>query len=276
MNLVNTYDSVGDYVAKGETLAKSKRGSSSSRGDSAWYGTANMDEAVKLVRGGWDKRPNLSKLSKDIDSQTSANIDKMAMEHQVQGAYVDVGAYLEGVPECMVEFINQPEPKVVTIAFNISTFSSMPEKAFANRGAVTLAICNKLQLAGYSVEIKAYCTVKATKHGEKRGRHTTVFTVKDSGQMLDEDSLAFWCCHPSALRRLHFLHNESLSAEACEKFGYNAGCGGYGTPCKLSEHPKGEKQVDADVNVDFQEANFSKAVNEYNKLIAKLNKGLAS
>lgn len=275
MNVINEYESVGDYIAVGEALPKSKRGASCG-GNSKWAGSASIEEAQALVKGGWDKRPNLSKLSKDIDSQTSSDIDRMAMEHQVQGAYVDVGAYLEGVPECMVEFVDQPEPKVVTLAFNISTWATMSTKAFANRGAVTLAICNKLQLAGYAVEIKAYCSVKGTKGGEARSRHTTIFTVKESSQLLDEDSLAFWCCHPSALRRIHFLHDEALHLKVRDIFGYGAGCGGYGKPCELREHPQAEKQVNADVIIDFQEDSFEGAIREYNKLIAQLNKKLAS
>lgn len=275
MNVINEYESVGDYIAVGEALPKSQRKSSTST-NSTWCGSANLESAQELVKGGWDKRPNLSKLSKDIDSETSSEIDKMAMEHQVQGAYVDVGAYLEGVPECMVEFVDQPEPKVVTLAFNISTWSTMTKKAFANRGAVTLAICNKLQLAGYAVEIKAYCSVKGTKSGKARSRHTTIFTVKPSNQLLDEDSLAFWCCHPSALRRIHFLHDEALPRDVRDIFGYGAGDGGYGKPIELREHPQAEKLVQADVNIDFQEDSFEGAVREYNKLIAQLNKKLAS
>lgn len=270
LNKVDQFDSVGDYIAQAQTTTKENRASSHGRGRTDWYGTSSCKQAMDLVRGGWDARPDLSKLSSDISSGASAEVATQATEHQVQGAYVDVGAYLEGVPECMVAFVDQHEPKVVRVAFNIATSARMSTMAFENRGAVTLAICEKLQMAGYSVEIVAYQSVKCGLN-----QHTISWVVKSSTQPLDEDSLAFWCCHPSALRRIHFLYCESMEQDVQKAMGYGA-WGSYGRPIKLSDHRDAEDAIKADVNVDFQVNSFDQAVREYNKLIAKLNEKLAS
>lgn len=267
MNIVQTYDSVGEFLAQANTAKKKYTSIDTDR--PKWFGTSSLEQAVGLVQQGWDGRPDLSKLSSDIESVTSSEVAKINLEHQVQGAYVDVGAYIEGVPECMVQFVEQPEPKVVRLAFNISTSASMSREAFANRGAVTLAICNKLQLAGYAVEIVAYecCQSGSSKHGVS-------WVLKSSAQPLDEDSLAFWCCHPSALRRIHFLYCESMDDKVRAEFGYNGGS--YGRPCALNEFKEAREAFNPDVNIDFRKESFADAVKEYNKLIAKLNERLAS
>ena len=268
MNIVDTYDSVGEFMAQANSAKQRHTSVSTDRPE--WFGTASLEQAIGLVQEGWDTRPDLSKLSSDIESHTSSEVATLNLEHQVQGAYVDVGAYLEGVPECMVQFVEQPEPKVVKLAFNISTSGSMSRDAFANRGAVTLAICNKLQMAGYSVEIIAYECCQ-NRVGSK---HFVSWVLKSSAQPFDEGSLAFWCCHPSALRRIHFLYCESMDEKVRREFDYNGG--GYSKPCPLIEHKQAMEAIKPDVNIDFRKERFEDAVKEYDKLVAKLNEKLAS
>lgn len=269
MNIISSYETVGDYISQANTTKTPEASNKPNKNN--WSGTKNLEESMKLVRGGWDGRPDLGKLSKDIASQTSADIATINTEHQVSGAFVDIGAYLEGVPECMVEFVDQIEPRVVKLGFNMTTSWQMKNKAFSNRGAVVLAICNKLQVAGYAVQITAYVTAKKF----NASKHTTSWIVKDSTQPLDEDSLAFWCCHPSAFRRIHFLHSESMSQDIRNEFGYHSS-GGYGTCTKLNSHSEAEEALALDVNIDFSTNYFHEAVKEYDRLIAKLNERLAS
>ena len=245
-----------------------KDGASHDKDLDKWAG-GSLKDALRLQREGWGGRPDVSKLAKDLDVQGSADLTEMTTEHSVQGAYVDVPAYLEGVPECMVEFTEQPAPKVVRIGFSLSTGANLSEKAFANRGAVLLAIYNKVASAGYSTEIVVYAPVNRGKH-----KHSTSFVLKRSDQSMDEDELAFWCCHPSALRKIHFMHQESMPKDVRQAFGY-INSGSYGMPIDLAKFPEAEEHLALDCRNDLRSDSFEDAVKYYNKTIEALNEKLA-
>ena len=267
---IDHYDSVEDYMA--QCLANPDKGGVSHRNSHEgikWAG-GTLDNALKLQREGWEGRPDVSKLAKDLDIQGSADLAEMTTEHSTQGSYVDVPAFLEGVPECMVEFTEQPSPKVVRLGFSLSTGCGFSEKAFTNRGAVMLAIYNKVASAGYSTEIIVYAPIEQGKH-----MHSMSFVLKRSDQYMDEDELAFWCCHPSALRRIDFMHRESLPESDRKNLGFTKD-GNYGMPINLKEFPEAEEQLALDCRNDLRSESIEDAVKYYNKTIEELNAKLAS
>ena len=159
---IDHYDSIEDYMA--QCLANPDKGGASHQAVRNNWAGGTLENAIKLQREGWEGRPDVSKLAKDLDIEGSADLTEMTTEHSIQGAYVDIPAFLEGVPECMVEFTEQPAPRVVRLGFSLSTGAHLSDKAFANRGAVMLAIYNKVASAGYSTEIVVYSTTKQGKH----------------------------------------------------------------------------------------------------------------
>ena len=274
---IDHYDSIEDYMA--QCLANPDKNGASHKSSDGWAG-GSLENALKLQREGWQGRPDVSKLAKDLDIQGSADLTEMTTEHSIQGAYVDVPAFLEGVPECMVEFTEQPAPKVVRLGFSISTGANLSEKAFANRGAVLLAIYNKVASAGYSTEIVAYAPIKKEIRNGRNGRKVTnrqcaSFVLKRSDRHMDEDELAFWCCHPSALRRIHFMHQESLPKADRDALGIHVG-EGYGKPTDLSDFKEAEEQLALDCRNDLRSDSFEDAVEYYNEIIKELNAKLAS
>lgn len=265
---IDHYDSIEDYMA--QCLANPDKDGASHDSDHDKWAGGSLKNALKLQREGWEGRPDVSKLAKDLDIEGSADLTEMTTEHSTQGSYVDVPAFLEGVPECMVEFTEQPAPKVVRLGFNLSTGANLNSKAFANRGAVMLAIYNKVASAGYSVEIVVYATIKQKNH-----KHSMSFVLKRSDQYMDEDELAFWCCHPSALRRIDFMHRESLPESDREELGF-AIDGNYGVPIDLAKFPEAEEHLALDCRNDLRSESFEDAVEYYNKTIKELNAKLAS
>ena len=266
---IDHYESVEDYMAQCLANPDKRNGASHDKSLNSWAG-GSLENALKLQREGWSGRPDVSKLAKSLDVQGSAELTEMTTEHSTQGAYVDVPAYLEGVPECMVEFTEKPAPKVVRIGFSLSTGANLNKQAFANRGAVLLAIYNKVASAGYSIEIICYAPVK-----KRSNKHCMSFVLKRSDQYMDEDELAFWCCHPSALRKIDFMHRESLPQDIRKTFGYSKD-GNYGVPIDLSDFKEAEESLSLDCRSDFRSSNFEDAVEYYNKTIEELNAKLAS
>lgn len=282
MNYLYQYDSVGDYLeqcGKDKSHCEGKDGYRASvSGREGFTGTKNLEEAIKLVQNGWGNRPDISKMSREIELQGSVDTNSLSLENQITGAYVDIGAFLEGIPENMVQFVDEPIPKIVTIAFQLSTGSSMTQKAFSNRGAVILALTDKLTCAGYDVCIKAVCCHRARRNGGRKLYYgTTAITIKQPNETLDVDSLTFWACHPSALRRVHFMHCETMDIPTCELFGYgNHGGGGYGNVGDIESHKEANEAIGADVLVQLKTERFEVAVSKYEEIIKDLTDKLAS
>lgn len=260
------FNSVGEmlaYNADNRKAGKNRARGSERTNDIEWYGTRNIDEAIELATNGWHNRPNVKGLSKQITSSTTAQINVATTYNDVCGSYVDVGAFVEGVPENMVQFAEAEAPRIVRIGVNLSSDCGQGKNTFKLRGAITLAIVDKLAEAGYGCELFVYCVSDI--YG--RGYHSEKLVIKQADQHLDQDALTFWCCHPSALRRLMFANWET--EEDQNKYGLDDG---YGRPKSLDEAPKcTQEKMQADINIDTVPSSVRDAVSYYNGLVDQIN-----
>ena len=258
------FNSVGEFLAYNQDHRKPKRTqrSSEDKNDPHWFGTKTIDEAIDLATNGWHERPNVKGLSKQITSSTTAQINVATTYNDVCGSYVDVGAFVEGVPENMVQFSEAEAPRIVRIGVNLSSSANQGKETFRLRGAITLAIVDKLAEAGYGCELFIYTVSYCG-----TGTHSEKLVIKQADQHLDQDSLTFWCCHPSALRRLMFANWETEQDERK----YNL-TGHYGRPKSLDEAPKcTQEKMQADINIDVVPKSIKDAVEYYNGLVDQIN-----
>ena len=278
-----SFDSLGEYmdhVLAEQTLTESEelQGYTKSKMEGKkrdeWAG-CSFKQALQLQSEGWGKRPDLSKLSKAVQSASSAELSEQSTMHSVSGAYVDVPVFLTGEPECMVEFIDEPQPSAVRLAMNLSTNWKMSDEAFQMRGAVVLALAEKLEAAGYPVEIICYTAVKCNSVKGKP-KFSMAFPLKQADEVTDIDALTYWACHPSALRRLQFAAWENAFPPAERaKLGFAMG-GGYGGVTTLEESYLAKKRIAPDVNVDFESGRLEDAVKYFEEEIERLERKLAS
>lgn len=162
--------------------------------------TESMADALKLAREGWSDAPDLRQFAAAITTKSEEGTAQ-GMEHAVTGAFVDVSRYLEGHPENMMEFTETPAPRSVRIAINLWNSSATGKEIFEYRGAIAIALADSLSRAGMNVEIIAvnlHANESRTVYG------CTTFPVKRAHEPLDIAAIAFWICHPAALRRLCF------------------------------------------------------------------------
>ena len=260
------FNSVGEFLAYNQDhrkTGKNRYRASEREEDDGWYGTETIDEAIELATNGWHNRPNVKGLSKQITSSTTAQINVATTYNDVCGSYVDVGAFVEGVPENMVQFAEAEAPRIVRIGINLSSNCQQDEKTFKLRGAVTLAIVDKLAEAGYGCELFVYTVSKC----RGQGFHSEKLVIKQADQHLDLDALTFWCCHPSALRRLMFANWETEKDQRKYELGV-----GYGVPMSLDEAPKcTQEKMQADINIDTVPSSVRDAVSYYNGLVDQIN-----
>jgi hypothetical protein len=206
--------------------------------------TDNLAEACDLALKGWDEcRPQVDALLSDLqDRINNVMSDHYVVNHDVSGADVDMGMFMAGEPECMLQFVSEPQARmgrVVKVLVNGVTNASTNKDNIIKRGVAVLALVNTLHLMGVGIELWFESCVNGTD-----GRsYSTCVKLHDSSQPLDIDNVMFALAHPSMLRRLVFSVQERSKTQVKQ----NAKQGrGYGYCTDLNLH----KFIDFDVKVE--------------------------
>jgi hypothetical protein len=120
----------------------------------------------------------------------------------VTGSEVDIGAYLAGVPECMVDAVprrTSTRGRIVTFLVPACYSNRTPHSMISNRGIALATLCSAIIAAGHSVEIwSGYVGLIGA------DRVSAVARVMSAGEPLDIGRLIFAVAHPLMLRRLWF------------------------------------------------------------------------
>jgi hypothetical protein len=167
---------------------------------------------------GW---PEGTEKAKAIQEQIEANIEgtetAQGLEWDVTGDFVDVGQFMEGVPEhfgVVTEIDRITE--TVEVVVNVSASCSVDQEVIVTRGAAIASLVDRLKTR-FFVDLKIVWTVDY--HNQYH-----CFTVNvDTKNLYSFDLLVFYLAHPGMLRRLCFSILERWHDEAY--------CPGYGHPC---------------------------------------------
>ena len=184
---------------------------SSNQSGGGWSGkTNNLAEAVALGHQGYDEiRPEVERMFTELESQLSSRLESaFQTRFDYSGSVVDVGRYLGGEPECMIDFTPEPSSRmgrVVKVIVNGSASASVDTDRIIRRGVVVCALIDAIHKLGMGVEVYAEFPTNDTYINDRFGAvHTSLIKIHDSQQMLDINNLMFALCHPSMLRRIQF------------------------------------------------------------------------
>lgn len=159
-----------------------------------WFGTADMNEALKLARDGWKE---------GLDGLTELEIpqaERPRRSRAVSGGNVNIGRMLSGDPRHMNRRAKQPGQRTITLF--VETFMSAaidPDNAII-RARLVAAMADALERQGYSCEIVAVLTTSSY----RSVGHQAAVTLKASGERLNLLDVIFALGHPSFFRRLLF------------------------------------------------------------------------
>jgi hypothetical protein len=217
----NSFGEMYNY-AKDNAEPKSSNGNSEE-----WAGTKSLAKACDLARNGWTEiRPEVDDLLGDLTERLADKLDSLYKPmYDFGGAYVDMGRFVEGDPECMVTFQAVPEGamgRVIKIAVSGTASASIDPEHIKKRGVAIISLVDTINKLGFGVELWWDSTI------DYEGRHCTAVKLHDSADTLDINSVMFALAHPSMLRRLTFSVMEQ-SSKAKEQ---NVG-GGYGSPSTM-------------------------------------------
>jgi len=252
------YDSLAECLDYAGTNPTPKSSNRSGGGD--WGGkTASLQDAVNLGHQGYDEiRPQVEKLFTELESQLASRIESaFQTRYDFTGSVVDIGKFLTGEPECMIDFVPEPAERmgrVVRIIVNGSASARISPDDIIRRGVTVCALVDSVHKLGMGVEVYAEFPTNTEGVNDRKGKvHSTLVKLHDSQQMLDINNLMFALCHPSMLRRISFSCLE-MSEWECAKQVINA-C--YGYPHALESADR----VGADVKCELLQSGSGDIIN---------------
>jgi hypothetical protein len=181
--------------------------SSAKTTDNEWSGTPSLPSAVKLATDGWhDVRPKVQEMFNQLESQLSLAMDEQfSIRYDYSGDSVDMGRYVSGDPECMMDYVTEPQARmgrvVRVLVAGIASAYVTPEQIQA-RGVAVCALIDVLHKLGVGIELwTEQCYARPKNNKDK---YSMLVKLHDSQDMMDIDDIMFAIAHPSMLRRIGF------------------------------------------------------------------------
>lgn len=201
------FSDFGDFITTME--AEGKRHQRHNYGGATWAGAASLSDAVVICKDGWDGgrkvvEPIVASLQSSL-KQVARDIAPL-MQYDVAGAYPDMGRFMEGEPECMVQFMPNPDQtsgQVCRVLIDCGANAHYTSEWMTKRAGAVTALVQVLTMVGKSVEIWIASPVDI---GSKR--HDTLVCVNNAGSVLNADDIAFALGHPAMLRQMIFACRE--------------------------------------------------------------------
>lgn len=208
--------------------------------DEHFTGVKSPAEAYKLAREGWTSgAATIKDMAAPVFNHISKMIERVEVNHDVEGHSIDVARFVDGEPEAWLKFENviqesETGHKLVRIAYNISASAGISKEVITRKGAAAAALVELLEYAGHRVEL-ILCEGGEGCYGVI---DTEMFIrMKEFDQNLDMPVLAFALAHPATLRCLMFSIMEQYPAEVRRSIDVGAG---YGRPKDIEKENQGD------------------------------------
>jgi hypothetical protein len=201
------FDCLGDFIRYAKDNPTPKDSNQPNSGGSFNY-TANLNEACNLALHGWDE------IRAEVDAQLDELVEHIndafgefyVSEHSTSGAFVDMGRFVTGEPECMVSFVSEPQARmgrVVKIVMNAVVSGHVNADLIKKRGIAILALVDTIHKLGVGIELWWEESMTGSKQ-----EFSTLIKLHSSEEPMDINSLMFSLAHPDMLRRLQFSVQE--------------------------------------------------------------------
>lgn len=225
---IEKFDSFGDFIR----IAKSNPNPQSSNKIERdnWSQSESLEEACDLALNGWaEVRPEVDKLLGQLEPRLAEAFGEYYVtDMQVSGAFVDVGVFVTGEPECMVNFTPVPDARmgrVIKIVVAGTASWDIPSEHIRIRGIAVLALIDVIHKMGLGIELWWDSSIE----GDGSTTYSTAVKLHDSNEPLDINTVMFGLAHPSMLRRLTFSIQEQSEKARQQHVG-----GGYGRPVSVA------------------------------------------
>lgn len=224
------FESLAEFVdfAKNRDTDWRKQGSRDN--DHAWAG-GSFEEACDLSAYGWQE--GRERMVRGLEAHKASQQAQTApsVAYDVGGNRPDVPRYVAGAPDHMINDIHEETTTkpVIRLVMSRAASSDISTTALENWGIALMSHMDSLEEAGHQVELTLMFYNKG--NPESMG-HTSCFTctIKQAGEHIEPDRLAFALAHPTMLRRLKFAVQEGFGPKDGLPDSWLQGFYNYGTP----------------------------------------------
>lgn len=200
-----------------------------------------MEEALERATGAgyWEALPEAERFAARVEAEVELTTRQttFSSRYDVAGAEVDMGRFLSGEPECMIEsvpFQVARQGRAVRVVVPGCYSGETSTVSVRSRGAAIVALCLTLSRAQHPVEV----WVGFTNHGgsgSAENRYAYMVRVQRANEPLDEGRIMFALAHETSNRRLCFSVKEQGDAKTRADFQISNTGGGYGHPSRAVE-----------------------------------------
>ncbi|ASW31558.1 hypothetical protein SEA_GUUELAD_135 [Mycobacterium phage GuuelaD] len=230
-----------EYQRANQQYAMDKRDAEANR---AFSGVASIDEACdKAQRGLPEEGVKVLDTSRALADSAMRQVSAYDMEstYDVAGSYVDMGRFVTGEPECMIQTTFDEVPvtrPVVTIVSNINASGGIDKDDLRERGRLIVALIKAVETSGRSTELWVDSTNQArgNRFSELDEYFRISVKIKAASQPLDMGAVMYAFTDPSMLRVLGFNAMHALPKTHYKRYGI-----GFGYGCVVKESIKIEE-----------------------------------
>ena len=167
--------------------------------DDSWGGGLTISQAHETARSGIGFTPQMIQFRERLLASVCVARTEQAY-WDTAGAEINMGAYLNGEPECMLDYrqdTGKARVKLILVV-KLDCASVVGVERLQQRGVAYMALIDALEMSGlYSVRLFCYASTD-------RDPHTVLVQLKDEATQYDPSAVAFAMAHPSFYRRLVF------------------------------------------------------------------------
>jgi len=198
--------------------------------DNYWAG-GSYGSVRELAKTGWaDHQPAVMDIANLLFNKISSKIERNDPCLALVGADIDIGAYCDGSPECMVmmqpTMVDGRGQRILSLAYNVSTSGDIDAASLTKKGSVAASLIYLLETVGYRVELWACFGAKRV-----NTQYQWRALVKQADQPLDMGRMLFAIAHPGMLRRLTFHMMDTEPTEVAQAIDARRS---YGSPTEPS------------------------------------------
>lgn len=205
----STFDSLAEYAEYAAKFAD-KFAPTFDRDAAHWFfgeddTRYDFRDAFKMAATGWNFHldKSLALTDKVIDEVKDDTRNDWVPTWDVQGSVVDMGMYVTGEPECMIDFPPVEITKlgrVVTICAALTVSGSMSAASMIQRGVVIAALAEILNQRGLGTEI----WVESNGSGYNGLTYSHRILIKGTNDTIDHSRILYALANPSMERVIGF------------------------------------------------------------------------
>lgn len=194
------FDSVQQLIDQVENIDESLH-KSAWEDDERFRGTKDMAEAITIAHDGYE----LDTISAKLDGIRSQAGYELKPTFQVSGGVVEMGLYMEGIPECMIDFEQIEAHRFVHLILGVTEAGGIDSNQILNRAAAMCSIVDGLESDNYRIKV----SLAVTSEKFAGGSHSimTFVEVKGYKDIMSVANLA-GVLHTSFFRRILWANDE--------------------------------------------------------------------